>query len=432
MKRHWSGAHGLGSSSARPVKLQTFFRGTKVRYFEVSSPTSPLVSMDEDDDADDGVRDDDQEGSGKGDFITITATPPAPPPRIPVISGTAHGLAPVGFDMETLTYFHHFLITTSLTLPGVELTQSAKHYWQTDVVSRALRRRWLMCGLLAISAHHLVILAGGTMTKKIHRERGLQFSSEFFNGIATMTGCDLRLEMAGVEEETRKAGEQISCFLGCVQQTLAEPTLGSNSMAPCLFLSMMSTIRGRVLPASTLPNGGIRHGGHERQEETFVSGFPHAASSAQDKNPDTITSSDNTPSALLNFLHALPGRIAEGLGKPTSVQDVFATISSVDVLIRCCGISFACEEAEAGWQGMASWVANAPDHLNHMVGQNHPAALVVLAYWAAILVKRAELLGCWFLKGSANMIVLQVAKQLSTTNHTVLGMVECLIPSVKN
>ncbi|KAI4192858.1 MAG: hypothetical protein LQ346_004124 [Caloplaca aetnensis] len=435
MKRHWSGAHGLASSSARAVKLQTFFRGTKVRYFEVASPTTPLVNMDEDDDNDHWTGDDDHEGHEGGGLAAITVTPPPQPPqppRVPAFPGAANGLAPVGFDMETLTYFHHFITITSLTLPGGELQQSSKHYWQTDVVSRALRRRWLMCGLLAISAHHLVVLAHDTMTKQTHRERGLQFSSEFFTGIAAMTGCDIRLEMAGLEDETRKAGEQIKCFLRCVQQTLAEPTLDCDPMAPCSLLSIMSTVQGCVLPASVPPETGISYGGHERQEESFVSGFPHPASSAHDGNPDSITPSDNTPSALLTFLRALPARIAEGLAKPESVQDVFATLSAVDALVRCCGISFACDEAETGWRGTATWAANVPDHFNQMVRRNHPAALVVLAYWAAILVKRTEQLGCWFLKGSANMIVLQVVKQLSADNHAVLGLVQCLIGSVRD
>src|SRR5277367_6532329 len=42
MRRHWSEIHGLSeplnpSSFARPVKLQTFFRSTKLRYFKVTS-----------------------------------------------------------------------------------------------------------------------------------------------------------------------------------------------------------------------------------------------------------------------------------------------------------------------------------------------------------------------------------------------------------
>jgi hypothetical protein len=39
MRRHWADVHGFVGAGffdmAREVKMQTFFRGTKIRYFEV-------------------------------------------------------------------------------------------------------------------------------------------------------------------------------------------------------------------------------------------------------------------------------------------------------------------------------------------------------------------------------------------------------------
>lgn len=426
MKRHWSEIHGLAGSVplspslARSVKLQTFFRGTKVRYFEVASPMVPLV--DTDDDGDDG--DDDHERCQEG-HNSITATPPLPP-CMPAHPGTAHGPSPADFNLETLTYFHHFITITSLTIPGAEDPQSAKHYWQMHV-GLALRRRWLMCGLMAISAGHLATLADDTMTKRMHREREAQFSSEFSAGLGQTTGCDLGLEATEIEEEAQKTGEQIRCLLHCAQWTLAEPTLDYESAAPCELLSIMSTLRGCVVRDSALRSSGIWSNGHGRQEELFVQGFLHTRNSAHGGDPHTNSSSDDTPSVLLNLLDALPSRIAEGLGRPESAQDVFATLSAIKAVVECCDISFACDDAGAAWQGVATWLANVPDHFNQMIRRDHPAALVVLAHWAAMLVKRAEHVGCWFLKGSAKIIVLQVARQLSANGRAVLGLVEYLV-----
>lgn len=81
---------------------------------------------------------------------------------------------------------------------------------------------------------------------------------------------------------------------------------------------------------------------------------------------------------------------------------------------------------------MATWLTNVPDHFNQMVGQDDPAALVVLADWAAILVKRAEQVGCWSLKGLAKMIVLQITRQLSVHGHTFLSLVEYLMDMVNS
>lgn len=438
MKRHWTEIHGLGgsiplsSSFARPVKLQTFFRGTKVRYFEVASPTAPLVNSDDDGDGDDDDREDDHEGCEEEGHNAITATPPPLPPRVPASLGITHGPSPTNFNLETLTYFHHFITTTSLTLRAAEDPQSAKHYWQMHVLLRALRRHWLMCGLLAISAHHLAALTDDIMTKRIHLERGEQFTSEFSTGLGQTTGCDLDLEAAGIEEEAKKTGEQIRCLLRCAQWALAEPTFDYDLVPSCQLLSMMSTVRGCVAPDSTLRYSGIWNDGHRRQEELSVQGFLHTRDSPHGVNPHTNSSSDKTPSVLLNLLRALPFRMAEVLGRPESAEDILATLSAITTLVECCHISFACDEAEAAWQGVATWLANVPDHFNQMVGRHDPAALVVLSHWSAILVKRTENVGCWFLKGSAKMIMLQVTRQLSVNGLAVLGLVECLMDMVKD
>lgn len=435
MKRHWSEIHGLdgstplSSSFARPVKLQTFFRGTKLRYFEVASPTAPLVNTNDDDDDYDG--EDDHEGREEEGHNAITVMLP-PPRRVPAPPGTAHGSSPADFNLETLTYFHHFSTITSLTLPGAADPQSAKHYWHTHVVLQALQRRWLMCGLLAISAYHLVALTSDTMTKRTHRERGAQFSSEFSARLGQTTGCDLDLGAAEIEEEEKQTGERIKCLLHCAQWALAEPASDQELVAPCQLLSIVSTVRGCVVSDSTLGHSGIRNDGHGRQEELSVQGFLHTRSSSHGGNPQTNSSNHKTPSVLLNLLCALPFRIAEGLGRPESAQDVFATLSAISTVIDCCDISFACDDAGAAWQGVATWLANVPDHFNQMVRRHDPPALVVLAYWAAMLVKRAERVDCWFLKGSAKIIVLQVARQLSAKGHAVFGLVECLMDIVED
>lgn len=443
MKRHWSETHGLdgsvplSSSLARPVKLQTFFRGTKIRYFEVASPIGPLVNSD-DDDGDDG-------GGGGGDghheayedeghnALTVTPSlqplpsqpplsPPPPPPQ------TVQGPSSADFNLETLTYFYYFSTITSLTLPGTEDPQSTAHYWQTDVVLRALQRRWLMCGLLAISAHHLATLADEPSTKLVHRERGVQFSSEFCAGLRQTTECLPDVEAAEIEKEVKQTGEQISCLLRCAEWPLVEPSFDPKLAAPGQLLSFMSIVRGCAISNSTLHHGGILNDYHGGREELSVQGVLHTRNSSYGGNPHTNSPNNNTPSILTNLLEGLPSQIAKGLGRPENAQDVLATLSAISTVEKCCDISFARDEAATAWQGVATWLANIPDHFNQMLGRHNPAALVVLAHWAAILIKRAERVGCWFLQGSAKMILRQVATQLSTANghHPLLGLVERL------
>ena len=431
MKRHWSEIHALGgsvplpSSFACPVKLQTFFRGTKVRYFEVASPTASLINPDDhsDNDGDDG--DDDHEACEEEGHDTITTKPPSPPP-VPALPGIIQDPSLTDFNLETLTYFHHFSTITSLTLPDAKDAQSGKQYWQMHVVSRALQRRWLMCGLLAISSQHLATLTDDIMTKQIHIERGAQFTSDFTTGLEQTTGCDLGQGAAQIEEEAKKTGEQIRCLLGCARWVLAKAALNDELVPPHQLSSFIGTVRGCVAPDSTTQCSGIWNDVHGRREESSIQGFSHMRNASHGVIPHTNSSNDRTPSVLLDLLHALPFRMAEVFGRPKSAEDVFATLSAITRVAECCAISFACDEAGAAWQGVTTWLANVPDHFSQMVARDDPAALVVLAHWAAILVKRAELVGCWLLKGSAKMVVLQITRQLSIHGHTVLGLVESL------
>lgn len=160
------------------------------------------------------------------------------------------------------------------------------------------------------------------------------------------------------------------------------------------------------------------------QEYLHTINGSHGASTRMD------SSNNKTPSALLDLLHRLPFRMAEVLERPESAKDILIPLSAITTLAECCDISFARDEPGAAWQGVTMWLARVPEHFNQMVGRDDLAALVVLAYRAAILFKRAERVGCWLLKGSAKMIVLQIMRQLSVGSHTVVDLVEYLMAMV--
>lgn len=437
MKRHWTEIHGLSepppysSSFARPVKLQTFFRGTKLRYFEVaSSPAAgtvravPLATTT--DDNGNGER------YGEQGHDVDTAMPLSPSP-LP-IPGAPPGSSPVDVDLETLSYFHHFTTTTSLTLPDAKHPQPTTHYWQTDVVLLALQRRWLMYGLLAISACHIAALADNTTIKQIHRGRSAQFFSEFSAGWEKTTKPDLGVVAAGVEEGVKKAGGQMRCILRCAHRALAESILDEDiipeSAAPSQLQSIMMTVRGFVVPDFALRPDGVRGDDHDLQEEKFAQArrILEMRSASDAEGFAAVSSSDNnTPSALFSRLRALPSCMAEVFGKPESAQDFFATMSAIATLVECCDISFWSGEVGAAWRGMVTWLAKVPDRFNRMVSRHSPPALVVLAHWAASLVKQAEHCGCWFLKGSSKTILLQVADRLPADDHAVQSLVGSLM-----
>jgi hypothetical protein len=432
MRRHWSEIHGLSepppnsSSIARPVKLQTFFRGTKLKYFEVASSLQADTAGATFDD--ENERHDNEERDKQRDGVDAATPQLPPPPQVPPRPVPPPFSSLADFNLEALTYFHHFTTNTSLTLPAAKYPQSGPHYWQVEVVFHALRRRSLMCGLLAISACHLAFLANETAIKQVHCERSVELSSQFSADWEATTTCDSDALAAGVKEEG-KVARQVQGILRCAHWALAGSTPNHGIVLAPVFSSQLqaivATIQGFIVPDSVLHPGIASSDDDDRQEETF----------AQAKRILGLGSSSDTgslgniPSGLLDSLGALPSCMAETFGRPDSAQDVFATLSAIAAIAECCEISFASNEVGVVSHGMVAWLLKVSDHFNYMASHHSPAALVVLAHWAAWLVQRAERCGCWFLRGSAKNILEQITEQLPAEDLAAQSLVRNLIVS---
>ncbi|KAJ6021142.1 hypothetical protein N7540_006646 [Penicillium herquei] len=240
MRRHWSEAHGADydrsndfSSLARSVKLQTFFRGTKIKYFEVSTTScnpEPQLSNDEGEHG--------KEGSG---LNAVQSKPNSG--NFPEV------------DLGNLTYFYHFTTGTCMSLPGTEGSLSASQYWEKEVIPLALQRKWMMCGLLAISAYHLATFQD-QMTQEsktqIHCERATQLASEFFVGFSIITNDDTNKTIDAFHKVSH-AGIRVRGILNCIQLDLNGFTM-SYERTHCTanlsrLQSLLGDIRNLVSPA---------------------------------------------------------------------------------------------------------------------------------------------------------------------------------------
>ncbi|QKX59666.1 uncharacterized protein TRUGW13939_06806 [Talaromyces rugulosus] len=425
MKRHQSEAHELPNSPsyARPAKLQTFFRGTKLRYFEVAcsmavnSPKKPLMATFENDQTHDK-----RAHRQLPPYVNTAATLSLSP---------STGSTPNGLDLEALAYLHHFVTRTSSTLPVAENSELSGSYWQTNIVIQALEHQWLTCGLLAISAGHSIVLSVEAPTKEVHRKRYIQFLAEFSAGREHM----IRIKEANMEKETVEIAMKLGFILQCVQGVLAGPesVLSKKSFCESAATFDMEYFM-QTVPKFLVSHPGV-HPSEARSEHKATQNdpFPQATTifkTGVSRSPDNISMfsiCDDQPS-VINHLRTLPSRMAEVFGKPENVQDALATLSAIAVLVECCETSFASNTVETAWRCMARWLIKVPDHFNHMVSQNSPVSLVVVAYWSAFLVKRVEDSGCWFLMGSAKTILLQVVEHLSTHGYATKSLVESLLP----
>ncbi|KAJ5504915.1 hypothetical protein N7463_007789 [Penicillium fimorum] len=395
MIRHWSDVHGVTgsngfSSHARAVCLQTFFRGTKLKYFEVFEPSKATRLQD----SEEGGGHDREDASVRE--VPSSAQPLSLSESSPVV------------DLETLAYFHHFITTTCLTLPNIDDSLPASKYWGTYIVSLALRQRWLMCGLLAISAYHSATLENATTTKQKHHERARKLRYDFFVGFSEIMNNTPNVVSTETSQRTKKAAIQIRSIMSCARWTLTGLVANQETvMSPATTLSQLESVLCDM-----------------RDFAELVS----SSEIGQNKSDDfqtslDINSSQGTaiaPNVLLNRLRMLPYRMAEIFGKPDNEQDAPAILLGIGALLRCS------DDLPDAWQSISTWLSKTTDHFKHMVSLQNPAALIVLAHWAATLVKRTEVYECWFMHGFSRAIVLLISEHLSTDDG-VRSLVEGLL-----
>lgn len=396
MRRHRSEAHGLDENDvffnfARPAKLQTFFRGTKIRYFEVTSARQGVVeqtSLFRDNagglDAESAR---DRMHAEKEPDVQMLDEPLLP-------SGTAtppealSQASPVNIDMEIMAYFHNYTTVTSLILPSVESVRPASDYWQADIVLLALRTRWLLCGLLTVSAIHLAILTKDADVERGHREQSIRLFSGFRVGWKNADKVD---------EETAVAGERVWRILRCS--------------------------RDYVVPHYVCRAGAFTEDGMRGQDLCYR--WPDRTANATDSS-GMSAASGMTLSVALEWLDTLPTRMTGAFGRPDSTGDVLVILAATYALRECCSTSFASTDAQVTLREMETWWNKVPDRFHSLISHHSPAALVVVAHWAAILIRRAERCGCWFLRDSTEAVLGYVEGRLPKGDHAVRDLIEGL------
>jgi hypothetical protein len=98
-------------------------------------------------------------------------------------------------------------------------------------------------------------------------------------------------------------------------------------------------------------------------------------------------------------------------------------IKSIESLTQACKSSKAHDDIVACWSTAAAWLENVSNHFREIVNDLDPVALLVMAYWFAIMDLRIEGLNCWFLKGVAKASVLQAAERLVADKRLLLLLI---------
>ncbi|KAL3420152.1 hypothetical protein PVAG01_08651 [Phlyctema vagabunda] len=152
MKSHWTTVHhqpGQEGRSWRRVKLQTFFRGNQLQYFEVSEVMTPPADQEVSPGhtASINYREPEHDASSSGSSSPVSIEPPQ------LQSGEELTTAMLSAgDRELL---HHFTTSTYATMacnPG------ADQVWQVTAPTIAMKQPFLLHGILACAALHLASL----------------------------------------------------------------------------------------------------------------------------------------------------------------------------------------------------------------------------------------------------------------------------------
>lgn len=387
MRLHWKQAHGSlelpirDSDLARDAILQTFFRGNKVKYFEVASPHTADTGSPVSHNA--ALLD----SLDQSDHPCTPTEQQLPTPSIETHTGLPGSVEPS--DMSMLRYFHHFTTTPSLTLPYSSISLSGKRYWQDDFVSKALQHSWLMQGLLAISACHMAASATDPEAKKLHCEFEALYASKF----------RLQAGESVADETVEWMGDYVRCLLHLAETALQE-TLPDRAGNPLEERFIVVSLRGCLHPDSTIIASPTLSGEEEEAAEN-----------------------DGLAEGPLRGLRTLRTRIFELLGRSTNISDALTILKSIELLQETCTRFQSEDSIESCWSAAASWLKDVPNHFHEMADDQDPAALLMMTYWSAILTSRIERLGCWFLKGVAKASVVQIARKLVAEKHPLMPLI---------
>ena len=211
--------------------------------------------------------------------------------------------------------------------------------------------------------------------------------------------------------------ERLTCILGLSRLTFDSPTDHPSDVTDGAFASdiqaIMTTLRSFI--ASNPP----------------MLPAPHAAKAYHPFEKDRgatrhLRKGIEEGSHLPRDVCTLPSRMMEAFGRPDSRHDFLASLSAIEALFECCEISYRSEDSSIAWWGMSEWLIPIPDQFDQLIIRKDPAALVVLTHWSALLLKRAEQLGCWYLGGLSDMLVTSIKKQLKHEGR-VTSLIEDLV-----
>ena len=363
MKRHWTTEHGAvvaDPANWRSVKLQTFFKGTQLRYFIVTPATTWTQSS----------------SSYRADDDWLTSGPSNTEPY--TNSATLPALDSEEPDRMLLDHY------TAVTYKTLVQREEGPEFWRTNILQIARDHLFVMNGLLAISALHLAWL---------HPEH--RSESKSFAYLHQQQGLVLyRSAMDHAGEKNCHALFAFSSILA-VLEFAAPPS-------PDGLLFLMSQDDGELPAWLHLVRGGcallftIWH--------VILKG-PMQQLIGSGQGPTDIANGpdDHHLTVLLPLFSQNSTVLAAG---PAELE---IYLESLNVLRWVFTLPYVNESSFTYRYVIQLWPAKVPQNFIVLLNERRPGALILLAFYCVLLERVQD---CWYLEGRATQLLSHVRANL--------------------
>ncbi|MCJ1330647.1 hypothetical protein MMC10_007332 [Thelotrema lepadinum] len=357
MKRHWVTRHdqtGVEGISWRPVRLQTFFRGSHLRYFIVNS-------IDDQTHQSNGATQDHQDSTNRASTRKSSANT---------------WLASCSATDTNDKLLEHYLAVTYKTL--VERDEE-EDFWRTSILRLAEEHAFVMHAILATSALHLAWLhpaqrRQNTVVATLHQQKALP------------------LYQAAMDHPDEHNCHALFAFA---------------SILAVLEFAAPKGPEDLLLLESTDDRDGLPRWLHLVRGGCTLLGFLWSSIAAGPARP--LIGAGNIP-VDVNQCPDDPALVAllplfstgSDILQSADILELDVYKAALEDLRRVFAHSRINAESFKYRYLIQLWPANVPQVFIDLLNDLRPGALVLLTYYC-VLIKRAQ--GCWYLQGSADQLM---------------------------
>ncbi|KAI0858676.1 hypothetical protein F4860DRAFT_296637 [Xylaria cubensis] len=378
MYQHWSEIHNEPDSKAikyREARLQTFFRGNKIRYFEIEGPKGSQCSA-------------------QKETRLALKRQCLPSPADSTDEAQDEIQAPP-LDYQSLLYMHHYTRHSGLFL---NRGNESINFWVDTIVQEAYRHPFLMYSILCVSAIDKARKTTAHTERRSHLQASAAYCAGAISGYRAAVACPTRDNSTAIIACSRLLGQQeVTRDLIKFEETNYNFTI-EDIVEHLVLLRGCSDLMLQL--QSTLPPDSLF-----RLPEQVRSGL------RQIEENDNTTMPSNPgciPAGTWLILNTLEAKLeAVGLLPEKEVPMIRRVIN---LLARSASHAYDAKEDDSGWAGwnaVEGWLRSpiVSDELVPAMREVRPAALVVFISWAMLLLKRIETsydwmtgLSVWFVR----------------------------------